>query len=239
MSAVLADLLRRACAPGVPTEQRDQMLSGIKLSGVDLGRADLSGANLSGANLRRADLSGADLSGANLWDADLWGADLGRADLRDANLRDANLSGANLSGANLRDANLSGANLRRADLSGANLSGANLRGANLWRANLSGADLSGGVASLGPTPSGDVVIFPTPGGWVMQVGCWRGSPDGLRALIARDDGWPEARDEEVARRRPWLEIALAHADLVMAENPGLIGVLSAQWGSPDDKRAES
>ena len=35
------------------------------------------------------------------------------------------------------------------------------------------------------------------------------------------------------------EIALAHADLVMAENPGLIGVLSAQWGSPDDKRAES
>lgn len=179
MSAVLADLLRRACAPGVPTEQRDQMLSGIKLSGVDLRRADLSGANLRDANL----------SGANLWRAHLWGAHLRGADLRDA--------------------------------------------------NLSGADLWSGVASLGPTPSGDVVIYPTPGGWVMQVGCWRGSPDGLRALIARDDGWPEARGEEVARRRPWLEIALAHADLVMVENPGLIGVLSAQWGSPDDRRAES
>ena len=220
MSAVLADLLRRACAPGVPTEQRDQMLSGIKLSGVDLRRA-----NLSGANLRDANLSGANLRGANLWDANLRDANLSGANLRDANLRRADLRDANLSGANLRDADL-----WRADLSGANLWGANLSGANL---------LTGGVASLGPTPSGDVVIFPTPGGWRMQVGCWSGSPDGLRALIARDDGWPEARGEEVARRRPWLEIALAHADLVMAENPGLIGVLSAQWGSPDDKRAES
>ena len=260
MSAVLADLLRRACAPGVPTEQRDQMLSGIKLSGADLGRADLSGANLSGVDLGRADLSGANLSGADLWGANLSGANLRRANLSGADLSGADLWGANLSGANLRRANLSGANLRRADLSGADLSGANLwganlwdadlwradlrdanlSGANLWGANLSGANLlTGGVASLGPTPSGDVVIFPTPGGWVMQVGCWRGSPDELRALIARDDGWPVAGGEEVARRRPWLEIALAHADLVMMSNPGLIGVLSAQWGSPDDRRAES
>lgn len=36
-----------------------------------------------------------------------------------------------------------------------------------------------------------------------------------------------------------LRIHVRLVSCVMAENPGLIGVLSAQWGSPDDKRAES
>jgi uncharacterized protein YjbI with pentapeptide repeats len=160
------------------------------------------GANLRGANLRDANLWGANLWGANLRGANLWGADL-----RDADLRDANLWGANLWGANLR--------------------GANLRGADLWGANLRGA----GIIGLGETPSGCAILFPTSDGWVMQVGCWRGSPDDLRALIARDEGWPEATGAEVARRRPYLEAVLMHVDLVTAEKAHLIDELAAKWGT--------
>ena len=135
------------------------------------------------------------------------------ANLRRANLRDANLSGASLWCANLRDANL-----RRADLSGANLWGANLRDA--------------GVVALGATPSGNALIYPTPDGWAMCVGCWKGSPDELRSLIDQEHGWPEASTTaERAHRRPYLALVLAHADLVMAEHPDLVPALAERWGA--------
>ena len=153
-----------------------------------------------------ANLRGADLLGANLWGADLRGADLRGADLWDANLRGA-------------------------DLLGANLWGANLRGANLWGANLRDANLrDAGIVGLGETPSGGGVLFPTYKGWIMQVGCWCGSPDDLRALIAKDDGWPEATGDEVKRRRPYLEAVLIHVDLITAEKADLIPALAEKWG---------
>ena len=110
-----------------------------------------------------------------------------------------------------------------ANLEGANLEGANLRGANLWDA---------GIVGLGETPSGGALIFPTPDGWAMQVGCWRGSPDDLRATIAKDDGWPEATGAEIARRRPYLEAVLAHVDLITAEHADLIPALAKKWSTP-------
>ncbi len=180
---------------------------------------DLRNARAAG---RRPSAPYADLRGANLRDADLRDADLRGADLRDANLR-----GANLWGANLRDADLRDADLRGADLRDANLRGANLRDADLRDANLRGA----GIVGLGETPSGGALIFPTPDGWVMQVGCWRGTPDALRALIAKDDGWPEARGAEVTRRRPYLGLILAHADLITAEKAHLIPALAEKWGT--------
>ena len=194
--------------------------------------ANLRGADLRDANLRDADLRDANLRDANLRDANLWGANLRDANLRDADLRGANLWGANLRDADLRDANLWGANLWGANLWGANLWGANLRDADLRDADLWGANLrDAGIVGLGETPSGGALIFPTPTGWCMQVGCWQGTPDDLRELIAQDDGWPEASGPEIARRRPYLEAVLTHVDLITAEHPDLIGSLAKKWGT--------
>ena len=64
----------------------------------------------------------------------------------------------------------------------------------------------------------------------MQVGCWRGTPEDLRKLIAKDDGWPSARGTEVARRRPYLEAILMHVDLITAEFAHLVPELAEKWG---------
>jgi hypothetical protein len=160
-------------------------------------------ANLRGANLRGANLRDADLRGANLWDA--------------------NLRGANLLDADLRDADLRGANLWDADLRGANLQGANLQGANLPQKST--------VRALGETPSGLALIQPTPNGWHMTVGCWRGTPNELRTLIAKDVGWPEAYGEQVAERRPFLLNVLALADWHMARHPDVIAALDTKWNA--------
>ncbi len=154
----------------------------------------------------RPSAQGADLSGANLRGADLWGADL----------RGADLSGANLWGADLRGADLRGANLRGADLSGANLSCANL-------------PTNSTVRSLGETPSGWTAIYPTPTGWMMRVGCWVGTPANLAALIARDEGWPEATPEQIPERRPFLQNALALAEWHISQHDGVIDDLAARW----------
>ena len=151
----------------------------------------------------------ADLTGANLWRANLTGANLTYADLTGANLTGANLSGADLWRANLTGANLSGADLTGANLTGANLSGADLRGANLGEAHWNGLQITG-------LPSGQLILSPTPDGWELHVGCWTGTIDDLRTLVAQDEGWPEAEGEEIALRRPGLQAALALIDAHVA-----------------------
>ncbi|WP_461004934.1 pentapeptide repeat-containing protein [Trueperella pyogenes] len=170
----------------------------------------LQGANLWGANLR----------GANLWDANLWGANLWDANLWDANLWDANLRGANLWDADLRGANLWGANLWDANLRGANLRGANLQG------NTSGSILQ--IAGLHPYSA---VLTPTPKGWTLRVGCWRGTPATLRELAAQDHGWPEATGEEIVRRRPLLYAIADMCETHIANHQGLIEQLAKKWGN--------
>ena len=133
----------------------------------------------------------ANLSRANLYGANLYGADLSGANLYGANLSDANLYGANLYCANLSDANLTGANLRDADVSGAR-----------------------GVLYVDGLPSGRVLVVPTgPDAHELRIGFWTGTTTELRAMVASDEGWPEARGDECARRRPSL---LGVADLVDA-----------------------
>lgn len=147
------------------------------------------------------------LTGANLRGADLWGADL---------------RGANLLGADLRDANLTSAYLRDADLRGAYLTGANL-----GRARWDGLQITG-------LPSGQIVLIPTPDGWELRVGCWVGAIDRLRTIIAQDDGWPEARGDEITRRRPGLQAALAIIDAHIALHPKVINQLKTKWGTTND-----
>jgi len=136
---------------------------------------------------------------------------------------------ANLRGANLGDADLQGADLQDVDLQGANLGGANLGGAYLGGADLGGANRL--TMQLRGMPSGELILFPTPDGWRLYVGCWKGTPDELRALVAQNDGWPEARGDEIAKRRPYLEAALALVDLHIAANPDVIADLAARWGA--------
>ena len=148
-------------------------------------------------------------------------------DLSWANLRWVNLRWANLSGANLRWANLHGANLRWANLHGANLHGADLRRADLCRADLRGA-LWDGLYVDGLHPY-RCLLVPTPDGWKITIGCWTGTVDELRDLIARDDGWPEATGDEIIRRRPLLSAFCDMCDVHMSAHPDVIDDLAERW----------
>ena len=142
-------------------------------------------------------------------------------DLQVADLRGADLRGADLWGADLWGANLQGANLQGADLRGANLQVANLRGAMgdaLWL-----------LLSVQGLPSGRAVLFPTPAGWQLQVGCWEGTVDDLSALIASDEGWPEAQGDECAKRRPGLEALIAMCRAHIAARPRVVPELAQRW----------
>ena len=184
------------------------------LSGANLRGADLSGADLRWANLREADLRGADLSGANLREADLRGADLRWADLRWANLREADLRWADLRWANLREADL-----READLSEAS---------------------SRVVLAVRGLPSGPVEFKPTPDGWRISIGCWREhTTDELRALIAKDTGWPEATGAHVTARRPMLAAVADLCDAWAADRADVLAEIVAKWATKTDAAAVS
>ena len=150
--------------------------------------------------------------------------------LRYADLRGADLGGANLGGANLGYANLGGADLRYANLGGANLGDANLGGANLRYANLRYATGAGGqLLSMQDIPSGRVILYPTPGGWVLVVGCWKGTVKKLKTMIATDQGWPEATGEMCALRRPSLKAVIALCQDHIKRHPQVIADLAARW----------
>ena len=151
------------------------------------------------------------------------GADLTGADLRDANLHWANLHWANLRGANLRDADLTGADLRGADLTGANLH---------WAAS------AARILRIQGIPSGETTFMPTPTGWYLAVGCWEGNLEDFKTLIASDDGWPEARGEEVARRRPSLQAVAALCEAHMCLHPNIIDELAKIWLPPAPQNFE-
>ena len=143
-------------------------------------------------------------------------------------LYDADLRGADLRDADLRDADLHGVNLRDADLYGVNLTGINLRGANLsWAAH------AARILHLEGLPSGETIFMPTPTGWYLTVGCWEGNLEDFKALIAREEGWPEARGSEVTRRRPSLQAVAALCEAHMCLYPNIIDELADKWQETD------
>ena len=86
----------------------------------------------------------------------------------------------------------------------------------LYRADLREADLRGASVSHPllscDTPSGRLTLVPLHDHWHLRIGCWTGTTDDLRTLIAGDD-WPEAEGAEQDKRRP---VLAAIADLVDA-----------------------
>ena len=138
-------------------------------------------------------------------------------DLHGVDLRGVDLCGADLSWADLRGAYLHGANLTRADLRWAYLTGANL-----IRANLAGAAWDGFyVDGIHPYRC---LLVPTPDGWTVTIGCWSGTVAGLRALISRDDDWPEATGGR-SRLAAFCDLCDAH----IATHPGVIDDLTTRW----------
>ena len=186
---------------------RGSNLSDLDLTDLDLSSADLADANLHGAHLNRANLRGACLSGADLSSAYLIGADLHDADLTFAKARHADMRYVDLRGADLYDTDL-----RSANLHGAHLLSVDLRYSNTTAANLTGLFLGG-------LPSGNLVFIPTTEGWHLTIGCWEGTTDELREMIAKDEDWPEAEGEEITERRPMLEAAADMCEAYAASKP--------------------
>ena len=108
-----------------------------------------------------------------------------------------------------------------------------LRGADLSWADLREADLHGadGAFGLGVTPSGPTDLRPLPSGtWQITVGCFKGTTDELRAVIAGDN-WPSNCDEgERALRRPILSAHADQADAIAAYHPHLLDAAVRKWG---------
>lgn len=185
--------------------------------GADLTNLDLSNMDLFDMDLRDVDLSGSNMSGTNLRCADLAYAKLHRT-----NLRYADLAYANLYNATPTKADLSDTNLRYTNMYGAELTGADLRRAYMHDTNLTSADLSSTKMCglfIDGLPSGRLIFNPTPEGWHLYIGCWEGTIQELRAMIAGDDGWPEARGEEITVRRPMLETMAAACEAYAAAHP--------------------
>lgn len=207
---------------------------GADLRGVDLREVDLRGAVLQDVDLQGADLEGADLRYADLRGANLTGVDLSRVNLYGAKLSRVNLRGARLSGANLVDVDMRGADLRDADLGDADLRGADLRGANLRNTDLWGANLeevNAGilhVTGLHPYPA---TMIPTVDGWLLRIGCWEGTVQDLRDIIAKDHGWPEARGDQITARRPLLTVLAAMCDVHAAHHKAALDAVMKWWGN--------
>lgn len=94
-----------------------------------------------------------------------------------------------------------------ADLTYADLRDADLRDADLTRANLRGADLTnanGRPLRIQGLDSGNLVLSYANDSWQIQIGCWKGTIQELRELIAKNNGWPGATKEEIPIRRPIL-----------------------------------
>ena len=184
-------------------------------------RAAVREAVAAKADLRWSDLSGSDLSGS-----DLSGSDLSGSDLRGSDLSGSDLSGSNLRGSDLRWSDLSGSDLSGSDLSGSDLSGSNLRSSSV-------------VLAVSGLPSGHVTFQPTPEGWWLRVGCWNGTTDELRALIAQDEGWPEARGAQVIARRPMLAAVADLCDAWAADRADVLAEIVAKWATKTDAAAVS
>ena len=185
----------------------------------------------------RADLRSADLRSADLRSADLRYANLRSANLRSANLRSANLRSADLRYADLGSADLGSADLGYADLRYADLGSANLRSADLVSVDLRSADLVGTTClSVTGLPSGHAILAPFPAGWRLTVGCWSGTVEALRDLIAGDDGWPEAEGDRITARRPMLAALADMCDAWIADNTHILAHVQAEWTPEGERR---
>ena len=128
-----------------------------------------------------------------------------------------------------RDANLRDADLWDANLRGANLRGADLRDANLWGANL--RDANGGILQVTGLHPYQAVMVPTVQGWWLRIGCWQGTTQGLRDLIAKDSGWPEAHGDQITTRRPLLNALADMCDLHAANHKDALDAVMERWGT--------
>ena len=150
------------------------------------------------------------------------------ADFRGADFRKEDFQGANFRDSDFRDATLWGANLQHADFRGANL-----LEADFWGADLRG--VKGGILQVtGLHPHHQAIMVPTTDGWLLRIGCWQGTTQGLRDLIAKDDGWPSARGEQITQRRPLLASLADMCDAHAAAHTAELYAVIAKWGTKEN-----
>ena len=89
------------------------------------------------------------------------------------------------------------------------------------------------ILSVTGLPSGHAILTPTVSGWVLRVGCWTGTIDGLRTLIAQDDGWPEAEGDQIAVRRPMLAAIADMCEVWAADRQWALDAVIEKWGQSD------
>lgn len=159
----------------------------------------------------------------NLQGANLWVTNLRFADLRGVDLQAAKLRGSDLQDADLQDANLQHADLQHASLRGANLQGADLRFADLHDCTWAGLQIK-------QLPYNQAILTPTRKGWRIRIGCWDGTPEELKTIISKDDGWVETGGDENHLPCAYLESILTLCEAHMKNNAKIIEDLKAKWG---------
>lgn len=210
----------KSTLPVVEDPYRDMKLTRTEVEKLLADRPPVSGWRRQRFNLR-----GADLSGENLSELDLSNVDFSEANLEGVDLYLADLSYSRLLYANLRRARLSSAKLHQTWIEYADLTGAALNPTDAAVLGYTSLALPRGL------PSGAALLIPTPSRWELSVGCWTGSPAGLRELIAQDEGWPEARGGRVLERRPLLEAFLTIVDYHVAQHQDYQDMLAKTWAT--------
>lgn len=175
-----------------------------------------------------------DLAEANLYMADLTAVDLCGANLRKADLSFAKLVWTDLILADLYGADLSGANAHGIDLKKANLSKTNLIGSNLYMAELSSAmafTRRGNTMAFTRMAPGSGYLVPTPTGWEITIGCWKGKPfEDFRAAVKGEAEWPEPEWLEQKSHRSIFEALLALCEIHISAHPDAVSELAKIHG---------
>ena len=100
---------------------------------------------------------------------------------------------------------------------------------NLW-------DADGGILQVTGLHPYQAVMVPTVQGWWLRIGCWQGTTQGLRDLIAKDSGWPEAHGDQITTRRPLLNALADMCDLHAANHKDALDSVMKRWGSTEDTK---
>lgn len=194
------------------------------LSFLDLSNLDFSQANMKKANLHRTNLSSCIMKAVNL---------------AEANMSQTYLPYTDLSESDMEKVNLSEATVLETNMSWAYFYGANLEGIRWYDNDLRGQHWDGLV--IDNLPTGRIILFPTPSGWIVTTMYWSGTLDEMRDLLEKDSEWPESlaveeepdlMTEEDEMRLPTaaqLEAVLALCDAFIEGRKDVVPKLRKYW----------
>ena len=105
---------------------------------------------------------------------------------------------------------------------------------NILNTGLHGANLRNnraGILTIDGAHPYRAELVPTPNGWVLTIGYWKGSTDELRELIAKYEDEDAHLGEGIGENRPILKAIADFCDAHIAHHAGLIDDLAKRWAS--------